>query len=139
MLTHPTIRILLADDDGDDRFLFEHAYAKRRDVTILLPGLVNGKEVIDMLNKTNEDGDLPDLIILDHNMPLMNGKQTLTLLKSSPRFASIPVCIYSTYADKSLVDSCLKLGAYKVASKPITEAEYQTMLDDFLSYRIKEE
>lgn len=75
---------------------------------------------------------MPDLIILDQNMPVMNGKQTLAFLKSNKRYASIHVCICSTYTDHQLIDECLKLGAYKVASKPITDEEYQKMMNDFL-------
>jgi CheY-like chemotaxis protein len=124
-------KVLFADDDADERILFESVYQKRRDI-ILLPSSVNGSDVIKKLNRSH-DQDLPDLIILDQNMPLMTGKQTLTFIKSNDRFSKIPVCICSTYADQQLMDDCLKLGAYKVASKPLTDAEYQRMMNDFLS------
>lgn len=126
-------KVLLADDDSDDRMLFENAYSGRGDV-IMLPTVENGVEVIKSLNGIEEDDDLPDMIILDQNMPLLNGKQTLTYIKSNERFEKIPVCICSTYADNTLVDDCAKLGAYMVASKPITEKEYQHMMDEFLTF-----
>lgn len=122
-------KILLADDDLDDRMLFETVYKTRGDI-ILLPAALNGMEVIERLERGIE---LPDLIILDQNMPQITGKQTLSYLKSDQRFRNIPVCICSTYADHQLTVDCLKLGAYKVSSKPITHAEYQKMMNDFLS------
>jgi CheY-like chemotaxis protein len=125
------IKVLFADDDADDRVFFRQAYEQRSDI-VLLPDAVNGVEVIEMLKAAKAD-TLPDLIILDHNMPLMNGKQTLAFLKSDPAFAQIPVCICSTYADPKLTKDCLNLGAYKVSSKPITGDEYQKMMDDFLT------
>lgn len=125
-------KVLFADDDADERDLFKNAYQGRNDI-ILLPCSFNGSDVIKRLNGTLKDSDLPDLIILDQNMPLMNGKQTLTFIKSNARYAKIPVCICSTYADSKLVEDCVGLGAYKVSSKPITESEYQEMMDGFLT------
>jgi CheY-like chemotaxis protein len=125
-------KILLADDDADDRALFESAYENHADIE-LLPSVLNGADVIDFLNNIRDSKDLPDLIILDQNMPLMNGKQTLSFLKASDRYSEIPVCICSTYADHQLTEDCLKLGAYKVSSKPITFEDYQQMMDDFLT------
>lgn len=111
--------------------LFELAYAERDDI-ILLPNAYNGVEVFQNLDGYDND-QMPELIILDQNMPQMNGKQTLALLKSNPRYSHIPVCICSTYADHQLTVDCLKLGAYKVSSKPITNEEYQKMMNDFLT------
>lgn len=124
-------KILLADDDVDDRMLFESAYSDRTDILVLQTA-VNGSEVIQILDNASED-ELPDLIILDQNMPMMTGKQTLAVLKSNPKYSSIPVCICSTHADHVLTVDCLRLGAYKVSSKPITDEEYQKMMNDFLS------
>ena len=125
-------KVLLADDDADDRTLFEIAYQHRDDI-VLLPSAYNGMELIQTLESIKEDGDLPDLIILDQNMPQMTGKQTLSFLKSTAKYSSIPVCICSTYADHQLTVECLKLGAYLVSSKPITGEEYQKMMNDFLA------
>ena len=124
-------KVLFADDDADERSLFEDVYQKRKDI-IVLPSLVNGSDVVQKLN-TLDDSELPDLIILDQNMPLMTGKQTLSFIKSNERLSRIPVCICSTYADHQLVEDCVRLGAYKVSSKPITEAEYHRMMDNFLN------
>jgi CheY-like chemotaxis protein len=124
-------KVLFADDDADERALFESVYQKRSDIR-LLPTLVNGSDVIKTLNALQET-ELPDLIILDQNMPLLSGKQTLEQIKSNERFLQIPVCICSTYADHQLVEDCVRLGAFKVSSKPLTDAEYHRMMDNFLS------
>jgi CheY-like chemotaxis protein len=94
--------------------------------------VTNGLEMIGFLNSVSSDKELPDLIVLDQNMPKMNGKQTLTFLKSSERYSKIPVVIYSTYTDNTLVVDCKKLGADMVAVKPIDHEGYQKMMDDFL-------
>lgn len=65
-------------------------------------------------------------------MPMMNGKQTLQFLKSHSRFSHIPAVIYSTYTDSDLIIDCKRLGAGMIAVKPIDDAGYQKMMDDFL-------
>jgi len=123
-------RVLLVEDDPDDRELFVSFLENRGDIS-LMPAVTNGIELIDRLMKTATD-DLPDLIVLDQNMPLMNGKQALQFLSSHEQFFTIPVVIYSTYADTTLIIDCKKLGAKMVASKPIDDEGYQKMMDDFL-------
>ena len=102
------LKILLAEDDKDDRELFQEYLGDRNDL-FLLPIVENGVEVWDLLHLSDPEL-LPSLIILDQNMPMRNGLQTLRLLKTSPVFASIPVVIYSTYADESLVKDATKKG-----------------------------
>jgi CheY-like chemotaxis protein len=124
-------RVLLVEDDSDDRDLFITFFEKRKDIA-LMPAVSNGLELVDYLSETASDEDLPDLIVLDQNMPLMNGKQALQFLKSHSRYARIPAVIYSTYTDSNLIIDCKKLGAGMVASKPIDNEGYQKMMDDFL-------
>jgi CheY-like chemotaxis protein len=124
-------RVLLVEDDSDDRDLFSRFFAERDDI-LLMPAVSNGLELVDYLMNTKSDNDLPDLIVLDQNMPLMNGKQTLAFLKSHARFTRIPAVIYSTYTDSNLVIECKKLGASMVAVKPIDHEGYQKMMNDFL-------
>ena len=124
-------RILLVEDDSDDRDLFTIFFSERDDI-LLMPAVTNGLELIDYLTGVASDAELPDLIVLDQNMPLMNGKQTLEFLKSHVRFAKIPAVIYSTYTDSNLIIECKKVGASMVAVKPIDDEGYQKMMDDFL-------
>lgn len=124
-------KILLADDDADDRSIFEQILLETKEVE-LLATVENGLEVIDFLKVVADKDHLPDLIILDHNMPRMNGKQTLGYLKSTDRYLHIPVVIYSTYSDNKLTDECAILGASMVASKPAGYDEYKDMINRFL-------
>lgn len=125
-----TTRVLLVEDDPDDRDLFTIFFASRGDIC-LMETASNGLELIDFLFAAS-DNEFPDLIVLDQNMPLMNGKQTLQFLKSHSRFAQIPIVVYSTYADTNLINDCKSLGASMVAVKPIDDEGYQKMMDDFL-------
>lgn len=126
-----TKKVLLVEDDPDDRDLFVIFYSDRKDID-LLPSVGNGVELMNYLKNVLSDDQLPDLIVLDQNMPVMNGKQTLGFLKSSQRFSKIPTVVYSTYTDSHLIIECTRLGANMVAVKPIDNDGYQKMMDDFL-------
>ena len=129
MNTKPT-KILLAEDDPDDQQIFYDFLNHRHDIH-LMPMAGDGVELIDTLNTTNEK-ELPNLIVLDHNMPKRNGYQTLEILKTSARYEHIPVIVYSTYIDKRLAESCSEKGASAVVTKPVTKDEYNKMIESFL-------
>ncbi|MBS1664405.1 MAG: response regulator [Bacteroidetes bacterium] len=123
-------KIVLVDDDADDRQIFEELLQEIIPDT-LLESVENGLEMISLLDKTPDD-ELPELIILDQNMPKMTGKDSLLFLKESPRYKLIPTIIYSTYQVKDFYQECLELGAQDVVAKPDTLQAYRTMIEQFL-------
>ena len=122
--------ILLVDDDLDDRMLFEQIVGET-DPDIRVHCAANGLEMVARLDKC-ADQDLPDLVILDQNMPKMTGGESLTFLKESPRYKDIPVIVYSTYQIKDFYLSCRKLGALDVIDKPDTIQAYRNMISRIL-------
>ena len=121
-------KILLAEDDIDDQKLFYDFLQNRKDI-VLLPVVENGVHLFDSLEKITSADDLPDLIILDQNMPRRSGLQTLQLLKTTNRYAHIPVMVYSTYTDQQLIKVSSEMGAVSVASKPVTKDGYDDMIN----------
>ena len=126
-------KILLAEDDVDDQKLFYDFLRHRQDI-ILMPVAENGVHLFDSLEKITSSDDLPDLIILDQNMPKKSGLQTLQLLKNTNRYAHIPVMVYSTYTDRQLIETSSEMGAFLVASKPVTKDGYDEMINCFLRF-----
>jgi CheY-like chemotaxis protein len=122
-------KILLAEDDEDDRLLFSNFLRERNDFE-LMKICENGSEVLDFLNSLPDETNFPDLVMLDQNMPKMNGSQTLQLLKNVPRLSRIPVAMYTTYTDKRLMDECYLAGALTVVTKPISHSGYHQMMND---------
>jgi CheY-like chemotaxis protein len=120
-------RILLAEDDADDKALFCDFLSHRSDI-VLLPVAENGVELMDVLNDLATE-ELPDVIILDQNMPKQNGLQTLAALKEHDRYAHLPIVIYSTYTDEQLINSSNNAGAKLVVSKPVSRQGYEEMID----------
>ena len=124
------LKVLLAEDDPDDQQLFSVFLNDRNDIQ-LMQFAENGVELMNILN--SENAELPDMIILDQNMPKMNGLQTVKALKANEHLKNIPVMFYSTFADRQLTDTCKQFGAEAVLSKPVTKEGYSKMMDSFIA------
>ena len=129
---HLSHTILLIDDDPDDREMFEEAlnegYAKH-DIIQAEDGF-DGIEKLHHLLKTNE---LPCLIILDLNMPKLDGKQTFLSIKDDTRFFKIPVVVLSTSvsdADKAFFQ---REGVHYI-TKPINFEHLSRVAGQLMSY-----
>ena len=125
-------KIILAEDDVDDRTFFGEFLQDRSDISLLEP-VEDGEDLLTALEAQKKD-NLPDLIILDQNMPRLNGFETLKFLKSHHTYSTIPVVIYSTYATAKLTQDCLGEGAVNVLSKPSDKDGYNKMIDEILKY-----
>lgn len=123
-------KILLAEDDKDDQDFFHDFLHEREDIH-LLPIASNGEELLEYLHNTTE---LPDAIILDQNMPKLNGLQTLQQLKITSRYSDITVMVYSTSTDDNLIKESNMLGATLVVSKPSSYKGYQRMIDELIRH-----
>ena len=126
-------KILLVDDDIDDRLMFAELLRETDEDTPLIFA-ENGLEMVAVLDKI-EDDELPEMIILDQNMPRMTGKESLIFLKESRRYQHIPTIVYSTYQVKDFYRECLELGAQDVVAKPDTMQAYREMIKQFLVLR----
>ena len=124
-------KILLVDDDIDDRLIFRQVL-EEIDKGINLECAENGVEMTRLLEEL-PNNSLPELIVLDQNMPVMTGKESLQLLKQHPRYAHIPIIIYSTVQDRDFFLECRELGVMDVVSKPDTLQSYRDMLRQFLA------
>lgn len=131
MTTTTTSKILYADDDSDDRFLL-HESIVSNGLQADMVYVTNGQEAISHIEHTPEN--LPSLVILDLNMPKMNGKETLSYLKTHPRYQNIPVIILSTSENKKEMEFCAAQGALSYFVKPRQMAGYDTIIKACLPY-----
>lgn len=120
-------KIMLAEDDEDDKWIFTEIMKElTADGSIHFDAVDNGLQIMQALENNAE---LPDLVILDQNMPQLNGKETLELIKKSDRFNHIPVVIYSTYNDSRLSKECVNIGATQIITKPDTFEGFKEMIE----------
>lgn len=126
-------KVLYADDDLDDKAWIIEAW-QTLDLPLQVVFVDNGREVLDYLKATEKE--MPALVVLDLNMPEMDGRQTLQKLKNDPQLRHIPVVIVTTSTSKLDMEVCKRLGASLFLTKPDTHAEWQQIvkqLQPFLS------
>ena len=119
-----SISFLIVDDDADDRLLIEDAFvecgmANRRDY------VADGVELLQYLRGEAEWSDrdvsqLPGLILLDLNMPRMDGRTALSHLKKDPVLRHIPVIVLTTSRSDEDIYKAYDLGATSFILKPVT-------------------
>jgi DNA-binding response OmpR family regulator len=115
--------ILLIDDDEDDMELLSSSL----ELAGLSIKILNaGDKVMNYLNL--KIGPLPALIILDYNMPRINGEQVLLLLKSNTYTKDIPVIMYSTTMSPVFKNAIIDMGALACFIKPSTYSEFTTQV-----------
>jgi len=121
--------ILWADDDYDDLQMMQEILAKKnKDFEI--EEVHNGREALDYLEQSS---DLPCLIILDINMPVLDGKETLSILKSTEKFKDIPVVMFTTSESELDKLYCSRFQT-EMVTKPPTFTTLSSALDKLLNF-----
>jgi CheY-like chemotaxis protein len=119
--SQPPFNILLVDDEPGDVDLVKLALADGR-FPCAVSVCINGKEAMRFLRKEAPrfaDAKTPDLMLLDLNMPQMNGKEVLREMKADPALAAIPVVVLTTSDVERDVVASYDLGASGYIAKPI--------------------
>ena len=127
--------ILLADDNLDDQSFIRDAFSYVN-ANVLLDVVDDGMELLQHL-KTTPENELPSLIVLDYNMPKLNGAEVLNALLKEPRYKSIPKIMLSTSFYQPHVDNWMKIGADGYLIKPDNVFSWKKIALDMLGY-IKE-
>ena len=126
--------LMLCDDDYDDQYLVRCALAQIQGAPDLICA-EHGAELFEILEQRTKNQDpLPDVVLLDLNMPVLDGKQTLKRLKTSPHFSMIPVVIYTTSNTNQELQECYQVGANAYCIKPGSYQEMISMLQHFCDF-----
>lgn len=119
------VTILLCDDDAEDRELTRQALEAAH-VSNVVEVCEDGEQLLDYLYQrgayAGETGKAPrpGLILLDLNMPNLDGREALKIIKADPSLRDIPIVVLTTSrADKDVITS-YELGVNSFISKPVT-------------------
>jgi two-component system chemotaxis sensor kinase CheA len=118
--------ILIVDDNQRNTFALS-SYFELMDMKVIIAE--DGEEAIHLLKK----GTKPDIILLDMMMPVMDGYETLIVLKGDSSLKQIPVIAITANAMKGDREKCMKAGAWDYISKPV---DLQVMLDKITKWLI---
>lgn len=119
-----TYSILLVEDDPDDVELMIQALHDN-DVPYCLETVSQGDQAVPHLERC---GSLPDVVVLDLNLPKLHGREILSRLKAQPRLQGLPVVILTTASSQQERDQCLRLGADLFITKPSTVKGFNEMI-----------
>lgn len=122
-----TPHILVAEDDPDDRMLIREAFEESFP-ECSLSFAHNGVELMALLDRVSEtnctpDENAPDLILLDLNMPLKDGRKALQEIKSDPRLSHLVVVVMTTSSNADDAAFCRHHGANSYIVKPTKYTE----------------
>jgi CheY-like chemotaxis protein len=132
--------ILVVEDDLGDQILIRQAL---EDVPVGKEILVasDGDEALEVLRnsgwQSGEATPLPDVILLDLNMPGMGGRELLAKLKSDPALKAVPVVIFTTSCRPADVTGCYAEGANSFVQKPSDFEQFQSVIRRLGSYWIQ--
>ncbi len=131
-------RVLLVEDDRDDAFVVERLLS-RAPIRVKVEVCENGQAALDYLSGCLEkDGPpIPDLILLDLNMPVMDGYAFVQKLRSIPALCSLPVCVLTTSTDDALTRRAYDAGANAVVSKVDTLEGMSEILNTIVDFWFK--
>lgn len=118
-LAAATLRtILIAEDDPDDRELLTDAFADAGFAGRLLFAR-DGRELLDMLDAPSADDAAPQLVLLDLNMPRLDGRAALRVLRDRDATRHLPVVVLTTSAAETDISECYRAGANSYCTKPL--------------------
>ncbi|WP_431355866.1 response regulator [Cellulomonas chengniuliangii] len=135
MSSHRDIDVLLVEDDPGDVLMTREAFADNK-VTNRLSVVSDGVSALEYLRKEGQYADVatPDLILLDLNLPRMDGREVLMALKGDEKLRSIPVVVLTTSEAEEDVVRSYSLHANAYVTKPVDFdrfIEVVRQIDDF--------
>ena len=116
--------ILCVDDDPDDQLMVLDTILEI-DPSFRVATAVNGMEALSFLTRAKERGEMPCLVIMDINMPLMDGKQALAQMKKDATLSNIPVVLFTT-SSSDLDKAFAALHRVAFITKPINLKELRS-------------
>ena len=132
-----TITILMADDDPDDRMLTKDALVENK-LANDLHFVEDGEELLDYLyhrGKYNPgNAPKPGLILLDLNMPKLDGREALKVIKSDPQLKRIPIVVLTTSKAEEDILKTYDLGVNSFITKPVTFDDLVTVTREIGRY-----
>mgnify|MGYP006293448697 CR=1 FL=1 len=130
--------ILLVEDNEGDILLTREAF-EEAEIPVIINVVKNGEHAIQFLNKREKfiDVSTPDLILLDINIPKMDGFEVLKYIKEHEHYRKIPVIMLTTSSSREDVMKSYKYHANSFISKPMDMDEFWEVIESIESFWLK--
>jgi CheY-like chemotaxis protein len=124
------IRIVVAEDDEDDKQFISDAFNQLK-ILNNVKFVENGEELIDTLRNNKK---LPDLIFLDLNMPVMNGFQSIKIIRKDNNLKKIPIIVLTTSKNEQDILKTYEDGINAYIVKPFTFQDLMKVIQETTNY-----
>jgi CheY-like chemotaxis protein len=128
-----SLNILLVEDNEGDILLTTEAFEESKIINIV-EVIRDGKEAINFFNGLINKDDTPDLVLLDINLPKMNGHEVLMFIKNNEKYKHIPVIMLTTSSSEKDILQSYKSHVNCYITKPIDVNDFMqavTKIEDF--------
>jgi two-component system, chemotaxis family, response regulator Rcp1 len=128
--------LLLVEDNPAHIMIIKSTLRGWKDINYLLYTVTDGEAALDFLNKRPpyEDVPLPDLILLDLNIPKLSGFEVLEAIKANEDFKIVPVVVLTTSRHENDVRACYMRGANSFISKVAEYAHFKDVMQSIYTY-----
>lgn len=133
--TNNEINILLVEDNPGDIRLTREAF-KAAEQEIALQTVTNGDDAVEFLQQSS-DNELPNLILLDLNLPGRDGCEVLEVIRDDPRLKPLPVLMLTSSETEEDIARCYDARANAYLTKPTDPAEFISVVDAFERFWIE--
>jgi CheY-like chemotaxis protein len=108
-----TLRVLVAEDDADQRFFISTALEEVEGVSVVVEVVADGEQALDFLHRRGQhaDAERPDLVLLDLKMPRRDGFEVLDEVRSHPDLRAIPVSVLSSSGRLEDIEESYRRGS----------------------------
>lgn len=127
------MNVLIVEDDADDAFLLERAIrraARAGGYAVSIAVHRNGWEALKAVARRDITDDLPDFVVVDLNMPVMDGMRFLDRLRGEFRLPALPAYVLTTSDRPEIHERARDMGANRVFVKPDTPDDYTAIVDE---------
>ncbi|MGE5400925.1 MAG: response regulator [Ignavibacteriales bacterium] len=125
------MEILLVEDNSGDILLIQTAFGEMEEVDVRFVTKTNG---LDASMYISQAESIPDLVILDLNLPQRNGLEILSEINSNGKYADVPVVLFTSSNDETDKLKALSMGARTYVIKSIDFDEYKRQVTAFLNF-----
>lgn len=132
---------VVADDDPEELFLMRMALLQQ-ERPLPVREFHDGQHVIDYLQENGglrEDEDKHWLLVLDMQMPRLNGLETVKTIRQNPNWDTIPILLFTEEENYALIQEAMASGANGCVTKPERLEDYRQLFDDFFKPYLREQ
>ena len=127
--------VLLVEDNPDDAYIARRCI-KQTDVSVDVAHVVNGRECLAYLRREEgfAEAATPDLVLLDINMPVMDGRQVMSEISQDPILSTLPVVVLSTSENREEISDMYRLRCNSYLVKPVDFSQFHEMIQQLFQY-----